>query len=209
MAGAGIFPGEAVAGGHGDGVAAPAGGGAFRVADAGNGQRRILGRRGAGDQRLGIRLLGIRQVEIDRDQPVRRIGEAGMGVLRHHPRHGDGALGERREALRRGIGGGDDRLPLAEEDAEAEVEALGPLQLLDRAEPAGDMEGGVADEDGVGGVRPGAAGGGDEVLQGIGVGHPGLLKAGSAGVRSLAPAFPSRSWPGARPGHVSKCPGMT
>jgi len=70
-----------------------------------------------------------------------------------------------------------DRLPLAEEDAEAEIEALRPFQLLDLAEPAGDMQRGIADQDGVGGFGAGAAGGGDEVLQGIGVGHYGLLGA--------------------------------
>jgi hypothetical protein len=93
------------------------------------------------------------------------------------PRDGDGALGECGEALGRGVGGGDDRLPLAEEDPQAEIEALRPLQLLDLAEPAGDVQRGVADQDGIGGIGAGAAGRGDEVLQGIGVGHHGLLGA--------------------------------
>ena len=55
------------------------------------------------------------------------VGEAGELVLGRRPRHRDGAFGQRRGAVGRDFIGRHHRLTSADEDAQAEVVALGAL----------------------------------------------------------------------------------
>ena len=64
---------------------------------------------------------------------LRRVGKAGEAILGRGARHGDGALGERVEAIALEIVGRNDRLLAADKDAQAEIVAFGALRFLDRA----------------------------------------------------------------------------
>jgi len=86
-----------------------------------------------------------------------------MRVRRRDPRHGDRAFDQFGDGAGRAVRGRDDRLSLPDEDAQPEVLALGALELLELAEPAGMADRGALDEDRVGGVGAGRARLRDEV----------------------------------------------
>ena len=86
------------------------------------------------------------------------LGEAGIGVLGHDFRHGDGALGQGGEGRGIDVGGGDGGGALAQKYAQAEVLAFGTLDVFGLAQTARDRERGSGDEDGVGSVGSGGAG---------------------------------------------------
>ncbi len=164
MAAVAIGAGEAIRGRERDDGTAPARLGAFGVGDAADRERRFLGRLGARDQRLGGRLLGIASVEIGEfPRDLAWLGNAAIGILRHDTRHRDGALDQRAQRLRRAIVRRDDRLALAEEDAQAEIVTLGALELLGLAETLGMGDGGAFDEHRIGGVGAGAASARDDI----------------------------------------------
>ena len=136
--------------------------------DAGHGERRRLGGERGGLQRLGAgHRLGVDEVERG-DVPVagehRRIGEAAAGVLGRLARHGDGALGHRRDGLGPGVARRDAGLAAADQHAQPEVDALGALGLLERAAPDLDRQAVAGDGDRIGGVGAGGAAGLDQPL---------------------------------------------
>ena len=99
-----------------------------------------------------------------------RIGEAGELVLRRGARHGDGALGQRIEAVGLDVIGRDRRLLVADEHAQADIVAFGALRFLHRAVAHIDRQRDRAHGDGIGRVGAGAARGGDEAVGEIGEG---------------------------------------
>ena len=157
--------------------AADAGGrrGAAGLGDAGDRQRRRFGLVRALLQNLDRRHVRVEQIErrkVARQQ--RRVGEAGEAILGRGARHGHRALGERIEAVALDVVGGYDRLLLADQDAQADVVALGALGFLDGAVAHLDREGDAAHRDGVGCVGARALRGGDQAFGEIGEG--GLIK---------------------------------
>ena len=88
-----------------------------------------------------------------------------MGVLRHRASHGDRPLGERPERVLGKIGGGDDGLPGADEDAKPEVLPLRADKLFRRAEAALRVERAALHEHGVGGIGAEAPRLGDQPVQ--------------------------------------------
>ena len=95
-----------------------------------------------------------------RARKQRRVGEAGEAVLRRGARHGDGALGQRVEAVALEIVGRNHRLLVADDDAQAEIVAFGALRFLHRAVAHLDRQRDRADGERVGLIGAGAAGGG-------------------------------------------------
>ena len=100
----------------------------------------------------------------------RRIGEAGEFVLGRGARHGDGAFGERIEAVALMSLVETDRLLAADQDAQAHIVAFGALRFLDRAVAHIDRQRDRAHGDRVGRVGAGAARGGDQTFGEIGEG---------------------------------------
>ena len=94
---------------------AEAGLGAFRIGDARHGERRLLGRGGARHQLFGGRFGRVHHIECDRLGRRGGVGEAGIGVLGHHPRHRHGVLGQLLEAGGIHRAGRDHGGPLAQE----------------------------------------------------------------------------------------------
>ena len=101
---------------------------------------------------LGGGLRGVLQVERHGLRRGGGLGEAGVRVLGHDLGHRDRALGQCGEPGGIDGGGGDDGGLLAEEHAQAEVVALGPLDVLGLAEAALHGERGAGDQHGIGGV---------------------------------------------------------
>ena len=150
---------------------AEAGLGAFRIGDARNRQRRFLGRGGAGHQMFGRRLGRVHQVERDRIRRRGGVGETGIGVLGHHPRHRHGALGQSVK-LAGSIVLDETWRPAAQEHPQPEVAAFGALDVLGLAQPALHRQRRAGDQHRIGRIRAGRAGTGDQVGEKVkGVGH--------------------------------------
>ena len=80
-------------------------------------------------------------------------------VLRHHPRHRDGALRElARSRAGSSGGGGDDGGALAHEHPQAEIAALGPLDMLGLARAGAAPRASAGDQHRVRRIGPGAPG---------------------------------------------------
>ena len=80
---------KSVARRHADGAAAPAGFAAFRIGDAGDGERRRLRPLGPRDQNRGVRFGAIVGVEVRRLMgDFALAGETAIGVLGHRLGHG-------------------------------------------------------------------------------------------------------------------------
>ena len=137
--------------------------GSFRVGDAGNRERRIFGGGGACHQRLGRRLACVFQVQRDGFRRRGGVGQAGVGVLRHHAGHRDRAFGQFLEAGWRHSAGGDDGGPLAEEHPQTKVLPFRTLDVLGLAEPALHRQRGAGNEHRVGRIRPRGTCAGDQV----------------------------------------------
>ena len=137
---------------------------ALAVGDAGNGPRRFLGGERAFlelDRRgIGI-VVGSEIRRRALQQPVLRR-EAGIGVLRRLPRHGDGALHQGGERVGGKVGGGDAGRASADEEAQADFLALGAGHVLQFAEAHLHLGRGIADIEDVGRIGPGFSGGVDQ-----------------------------------------------
>jgi hypothetical protein len=110
------------------------GGGAARLGDASNGE--TGGFRLAGKSFEFIDLRHFRIDEVERRQFARQkfpIGEPGKAILRRRTRHGDGALGQGVKPVALEVVGRNHRLLAADDDAQAEIVALGALGFLDGA----------------------------------------------------------------------------
>ena len=153
--------------------AADAGGGrrAAGFADAVDGKRCRLRCLGARFQHVDAGHGGIEQIEIGKGvREQSRVGEAGELVVGRSARHGDGAFGQRIEAVAVEVVGRNRRLLMADQDAQADVVALGALQFLDRAVAHLDRKRDRAHGDRIGLVGAGAPRGADEALGKIGEG---------------------------------------
>ena len=85
-------------------------------------------------QAIDARHVGIEQIEIGEVAgEQRRIGKAGKLVLRRDARHGDGAFGQRLDAIGPDVVCRDRGLAFADQHAQADVVAFGALRFLDRA----------------------------------------------------------------------------
>ena len=135
-----IAAGKAAAGARArdqrDAGTAPAGAGAARIGDARDRERRFFRFGGESRQLLGGGRRGlIFDIEIG---PVPRqhgrIGEAAIRVFGRGAGHRHRAFDHRRQRGFREVGGRDVRLPLADEDAQADIAALGTFDWLKLAE---------------------------------------------------------------------------
>ena len=114
----------------------------------------------------GAGSTGIGEVEIGpAPRQLLLRGKAAIGILGHGMRHRDCAFDEfvdpRRIALVRRHG----CLSLADEDTQAEIVALGALELLDPAEALRVRQRRALEQDGVGGIGAGAARAADQVAE--------------------------------------------
>jgi hypothetical protein len=166
MARDGVAAGKTVGGGQHDARERPAGLGPLRIRDAGDRPRGVLAGHGALDQGLGRRLGLVADVQTRRVLgQLRRIGQAAVRVLGHRARHGQRACHQLVERGRGVVGGGHDRLAPPDEDPEAEVVALLPLQALELAQTLGMGQRDRVREQRVGGVRAGGLGLGDQAVE--------------------------------------------
>ena len=116
----------------------------------------------------GRRHRGVEQIEIWKlARQQRRIGEADIVVIRRDARHRHRALGELCDAIAADIVGGDHRLPLADQHAQADIVAFGALGFLDAAVAHLDALRDAAHRDRVRGIRAGAPRRLDETLREI------------------------------------------
>ncbi len=106
------------------------------------------------------------------------VGEAGEFVFRRGLGHGHGARGER-IGIAGEVVGGDHRLALADQHAQAEIVAFRALRFLDRALAQFERERQRAHRHGVGGIGAGRARGLDQPF-GV-VGEGGLVEQGGYG----------------------------
>ena len=105
-----------------------------RFGHAFHAERRLLGGARGPLERRDVRDARVDQVELGKIARQRaRVGKARIGVLGRDPRHRDRALGERVRAIAFQVIGGDHRLALADQHAQAHVVAFGALALLDLA----------------------------------------------------------------------------
>ena len=137
-----------------------------------------------------------------------------MGILRHRLRHGQRALDQLAQGRLRAVGRGHHGLAPADEDAQAQILALGPFEPLGPAQALGVGEGRALDQHRVGLIGPGASGPGDQVgeqVEGLAVGGHGCRRSrlprwnpttggslpiearGPAGNRSGAPTVDNRT----------------
>ena len=110
------------------------------------------------------------------------VGQAGVGILGHHPRHRHGALGQLLEAGGIHRAGRDDGGPLAQEHPQPEVAAFRALDVLGLAQPALHRQRGAGDQHRIRRIGPGGAGAGDQVgeeVQGLGHRTSTVCKAGA------------------------------
>ena len=139
---------------------------AARFGDALDRQRGGLGFAGAAFEFDCGRNIGIEQIEIgELAREQRGIGKANIVVIGRHARHRDRALGEPRHAVTADVVGGDHRLALAHEHAQADVVAFRSLGFLDTAVAHFDPLRNAAHGDRIGCVRAGAPGGFDKALR--------------------------------------------
>ncbi len=143
--------------------AAESGLAAFRIGNAGHGERRVLGCRGTGDEGFGCWLGVVHQIERNVFRWRGGVGQPGIWVLRHHTRHRHGTFGQFLEAGRVHGAGRHDRRMLAQEHPQAEVAAFGALDVFRLAEAPCDGQGGAGDQHRIRRISAGGAGAGDEV----------------------------------------------
>jgi hypothetical protein len=80
------------------------------------------------------RHVGVKQIKIGKCSCQQRgIGEPGEFVVWRRARHGDGALGQRVQAICLDVVGRNRRLLAADQDAKPDIVAFRALRLLDRA----------------------------------------------------------------------------
>ena len=136
---------------------------AFGVGDSRHRKRRLLGDGSATDERLGVGLARI--LEVERNGLRRRggVGEPGIGILGHHARHRDGTFGEFGEAGRIDGAGRDNRGTLTQKHPQPEITAFRALHVLGLAEPALHPERRAGDQHRIRRIRSGGARAGDQV----------------------------------------------
>ncbi|MGY4482786.1 hypothetical protein ACVWWR_001977 [Bradyrhizobium sp. LM3.2] len=96
-------------------------------------------RRGFGFERAALQLrgcgyVGVEQIEIGevaREQ--RGVGKTDIFIVWRNARHRNGAFGKRGHGIAAGVIGRDHRLAPADQHAQADIVALGPLGFLDAA----------------------------------------------------------------------------
>ena len=108
---------------------------AVGVGHLGHGAGGGLGDAGAVLQRLGGRFGGIVEVQVAQGAAGQMlgVGQAGVGVLRRQPRHGDRAFHKLGAGLGRDVGPRHRGLPAAHEDPQAQVAGFLALHLFQRA----------------------------------------------------------------------------
>ena len=130
---------------------------AFRLGDALDREAGGLGALGALLQRGDRRQIRIEKIEIGNvARQQRRIGEPGETVLGSDPRHGDRALRELVDVVL-DVVGRHHRLPLSDQDPQADIVALRPLGGFHLAVAHLDRHRHRADRDRIGRIGTGAA----------------------------------------------------
>ena len=92
-----------------------------------------------------------------------RIGDAAIGIFGRLGGHGDRALDQPRQRLGGTVVGGDDRLALAHQHAQAKIVAFRALELFKLAQAPRMADRHALDEHGIGIACPSAFGFGDQV----------------------------------------------
>ena len=110
--------------------------------------------------------VGIEQIELGEiARQQRRIGEPDIFVFGRNARHRHRAFGELRDAVAGDVVGGDHRLALPDQHAQADIVAFGALGFLDAAVAHLDALRDAAHRNRIGGVSAGAFGGLDQALR--------------------------------------------
>ena len=140
---------------------------AFGIGDAGDRHGRFLGDSRLLDHLLGGRLGRVVDFQVGR--PVLRqllgIGQTVEGVFRHVARHRDRTFDHRFQRFLATVGGGDDGLTLADEDAQPQVAGFRPLQPLRLSQPLRQRQGSAVEQHRVGGVGSSGLGLADQVFE--------------------------------------------
>jgi len=146
---------KAMAGGEGDDGAVIAGRSPFRIADARHCPRRILDRQRRLAQRLWRHIATVVEVEQRRravQQPLGG-GEARPAILGRGARHRHHPLGQRIQPAVGQVGRRHARRSLSHEHPQAQLAALRPADILQLSQPHRHRQGGIGDEDRIGGIR--------------------------------------------------------
>ena len=152
------------------------------------GERRLLGHGRLAGERVRLRFLAVVEIQ---DRIVAGdaigLGEPGMRILGDRSRDRQRALDQPLQARPRAIARGHDRLPPADEHAQAEIGAFRALDILELAQAPARRLAAALDQHGVGRIGAGASGPGQEIGQKVdgvvGIGHG---KAHQQNVRAVA-----------------------
>ena len=144
----------------------------------GMGERCFLGDGGLSGQRLGGGLLAVVQIQARKlTGDLIGVGDPGVGVFGHRPRDRDRPLDQPVQARPPEVAGGHDRLPPADEHAQAEIAALRALDVVELAQAPGGRLAAAFDQEGIRGIGAGPAGPRQQCAQKIdgvvGTGHRG------------------------------------
>ena len=122
-----------------------------------------------------------------------RIEQAAKRISRHHPGHRHGLFGQAGKACGVSVAAADNGLALADEDAQANIQPLGALQLLQLAQAPLHRKTGIFHQQRIGGISTRLARGGDKGGQPVEAVHakrlslicasPGTFPAGPSAAR--------------------------
>ena len=133
------------------------------------GQRRLLGGARKLRKRIRIRLDAVVLIQLGQvGRDLLGLGKAGIPVLGHGFRDRHRLQGQPVERCAVKLAGRDDRLPPADEHPQAELVALGALDLLELAEPARHRERAAFDQHRIGGIGAGFPGALQKVSEQVG-----------------------------------------
>ena len=120
-------------------------------------------------QRLGIGFAAVVEIEIGDRAGEQAIGggKARIGIFGRLARHGNAAFDELRQFGGIHVGGRDAGAALPDENAQADILPLGPLDILERAQPHRDRGRGIAIIKRVGGVGACLGRGGAQHLRAV------------------------------------------
>ena len=179
----------------------PAGLGTLGIGDLGQGECGILGRGRELGQHLGSpaprRRRDRARADRARSDPARRDRRSGPRAPRLRDR--ERVLDQPLQARRPEVAGRDDCLAPADEHPKAQIGALGALDFLQFAEPAGGALAGALDQHRIGGIGARLPGAGDQVVEKVEVAvGPGHRSPAIQGLQPV-PQIWSRPCPSATP----------
>jgi hypothetical protein len=129
-------------------------------------ERRFLGHGGLSGQGIGIGLPAVVELQARKlAGDLVGVGDPGMRVFGDGPGDRDCPLDQPVEARPPEVAGGNDRLPLADEHAQAEIAAFRTLDVVELAQPPGGRLAAAFDQEGIRGIGAGPSGPRQQVTQ--------------------------------------------